>query len=514
MIDELKKKAIFLIAISTILRCIIASCLELGNDEVYYRMYAQYLQWNYFDHPPMVAWLIRITTFNLFADNSLFVRIGAIISAAVTSYLLYLCGKKLNNSYTGYLAVVIYTATLYGSIIAGTFILPDSPQTVYWVGGLYLLLCIVRTNSIDKSAKKNMLLFGIVVGIAMLCKIHSIFLWVGFLGYVCCYNRKWIMQPTLYIAGFITLLLFYPVIQWNINNHFVTYLFHGKRVAIGSSGLEFSSFFTFLAGQIFYYNPIIVFYILMATIAGLRNKISISSYQKKLLFFCSFPLLVICTVAALFNTILPHWTAPSFVTLVLLTAAYFAQKKPGNIITKMIFPKPLQYAIGLLIGIIIGGIILVNFYPGTTGKKEILFLGEGDFTLDMYGWKSIKEPIKKIIQKDILTGEMKSDASIVCNKWFPAAHIDKYIAMPLHKNFMAIGDTNDIHQYAWINNNRKKLKTGDDAYCIVPSNNYEDVRILYKKYFKTILPPIIIEQKRNGIICRYFYVWRLKSYLN
>ena len=36
---------------------------------------------------------------------------------------------------------------------------------------------------------------------------------------------------------------------------------------------------------------------------------------------------------------------------------------------------------------------------------------------------------------------MKADAVIVCNKWFPAAHTDFYLALPLKKDLIAIGDT-------------------------------------------------------------------------
>jgi len=52
---------------------LVAYSLELGNDEVYYQTYAQHLQWNYFDHPPMVALLIRLSTINLFFHNEFFV---------------------------------------------------------------------------------------------------------------------------------------------------------------------------------------------------------------------------------------------------------------------------------------------------------------------------------------------------------------------------------------------------------------------------------------------------------
>jgi len=57
------------------------------------------------------------------------------------------------------------------------------------------------------------------------------------------------------------------------------------------------------------------------------------------------------------------------------------------------------------------------------------------------------------------------------------------------------------------------LRTGDDAYCIVPSNNYFNPQELYAGSFTTILSPQIIEQKRNGKICRYFYIWRMKNFI-
>ena len=204
-----KKKTLLLIVIATLVRSIVAATIELGNDEVYYRMYAQYLQWNYFDHPPMVGWLIRFTTANLLLDHEFFIRVGAIVSAAITTWLLFLSGKKLNNEYTGFLAAIIYTATIYGSIIAGTFILPDSPQMVCWAAGLYLLIGITENKNINSQKKKNLLLFGIIAGVGMLCKIHTSFLWLGFLLYLLFYNSKWLQQPMMYIAGIITILFFY-----------------------------------------------------------------------------------------------------------------------------------------------------------------------------------------------------------------------------------------------------------------------------------------------------------------
>jgi len=503
---------LLLIGIATLVRCFIAGFVGLGNDEVYYRMYAQYLQWNYFDHPPMVGWMIRLSTFNLFADHEFFIRLGAIISAAATTWLLFLSGKKLHNAYAGFLAAIIYTATIYGSIIAGTFILPDSPQMVCWAAGLYLLTRITQYTNITRVKKKDVLLFGIATGMGMLCKIHTSFLWLGFILYVLLYNRQWLVQPVFYISGIITIFIFYPVIQWNINNHFITYLYHSNRVNITEGGFDPATFFTFAAGQVFYCNPVIFIFFIPVTIAALKNNLPLLLSQKRLLLFCSLPLILAATVISFFKPVLPHWPGPAYSGLILLTACYFSKQKEKTTSTKIQVPKPLWTAAAFLCLLVTAGIILVNFMPGTLGKKDKTILGDGDFTLDMYGWADFKKSFNQIVETDMRSGVMPANALIISNKWFPAAHLDYYAALPLKKDLIAIGDTNDIHQYAWINTERKKLQAGDDAYCIVPSNNYFDVKNMYGPYFNTILSPQAIEQKRNSTICRRFYIWRLKNY--
>ncbi len=70
-----RRNTLLLILVATIVRMIVAGTIELGNDEVYYRLYADPLQWNYFDHPPMVGWLIRLSTFNLYFDNGFTIHI-------------------------------------------------------------------------------------------------------------------------------------------------------------------------------------------------------------------------------------------------------------------------------------------------------------------------------------------------------------------------------------------------------------------------------------------------------
>jgi hypothetical protein len=307
-------------------------------------------------------------------------------------------------------------------------------------------------------------------------------------------------------------LLFFPVIKWNIDNHFISYLYQSKRVDISKGGLDFDSFLTFIAGQFFYCNPVVFILMMVAVIAAVKNKLAVAVSQQRLLLLCSLPLIVTATLISLFRNVLPHWTGPAYSCLILLTACYFAGKDEINNSRKRFMPRPILAANILLLLIITAGILFIRFFPGTIGKKDPLLLGDGDATLDMIGWKEFGKNFQHQVQVDVLSGTMKKDAVIISDKWFPAAHIDQYVAMPMQKDLIAIGDTNDIHQYAWINRERKQLKAGDDAYCIVPSNEYRDIKNIYVNSFKRVLPPQIIEQRRSGKVCRRFYIYRLKNF--
>ena len=505
------RKTILLILIATLVRFVIAGTTGLGNDEAYYRMFSSHLQWNYFDHPPMVAWLIRLTTLNLLLDTELFIRLGAIICAAMATWFIFLTGKRLGNERTGFFAASIYTATLYGSIIAGTFILPDSPQMVCWTASIYLLTGVTASVQLRNSMKRELLVFGIVAGLGMLCKVHTIFLWLGFLLFVILYNRRWLKEPVLYLSGAITILFFYPVIRWNIDNHFVTFFYHGGRVNIAEGGLDLASFGQFFGGQIFYLNPVIFVCIIIAVVHAFKNDLPVSIPHKRILLLTSLPLIIIATIISFFRNVLPHWSGPGYTGLILLTACYFTSRKKTGTFEKKLFPLPVIIAHGLQLLIIIAGLMAIQFFPGTIGNKDRQKLGEGDFTLDMFGWNDFARSFEQIYTAN-KSMENHSDRTVVLsNKWFPLAHIEHYVAGPLRLPVFASGSLEDIHQYKWINEEQGGMQDSVSVYVIIPSNYYFDIKefpILKEKVPAAIFT---IPQKRNGEDARVFKVYYFKK---
>ena len=137
---QYQKKIGWLILVTVVIKIILSSFLELGNDEVYYYTYAIQPDWNHFDHPPMVGWMIRLTSLNLHWVSTLSMRIGSILSAAIATFVIFETGTLLKNERAGYIAAVLYSLSIYTTIIAGLFVLPDSPQLLFFTLSIYLMV--------------------------------------------------------------------------------------------------------------------------------------------------------------------------------------------------------------------------------------------------------------------------------------------------------------------------------------------------------------------------------------
>jgi 4-amino-4-deoxy-L-arabinose transferase-like glycosyltransferase len=500
-----KKAILLLIIFGILIRCLVASAIELGNDEVYYWTYSQYLQWNYFDHPPLVAILIRLTTLNLSVQNvEFFVRLGSIICSAFATYFIYRAVSNTDTERAGFIAALLYNASLYGSIITGIFILPDSPQMFFWTASLLVLSKLIRS---EKPNVAHWALFGALAGLTIMSKIHGVFIWTGLILYIIFYKREWLRSWQIYLSAAMSLLVSFPFLLWNFQNHFITYQYHSSRL----EGIQFKAdnFFREIFGEIFYNNPINVFFTFIALSWFLKNAKNLKKDFLRISVLIAVPMILLLLFLAMFNDTLPHWTGPAYVTLIPLTAIYLSKTK----IHKNI-PKAVKYALAFTFLVVIVGITAIKFYPGTPGKKKSNFkYGEGDVTLDMYGWNKTAKKIDSFIIADEASGIMSRDAEFVSNKWFPAAHIDYYFARPLHKFVIGIGEMNDLHHFEWLNGYRLKDRSLKEAYCVVPSNYAADVRMVYAGKFKSIDSAAAFPVYRSNKICKYFFLYRMKNFL-
>jgi hypothetical protein len=507
---KISRLVIWLIALATIGRLIIGYMLELGNDEVYYLTYAYLPDQSDVDHPPRVGWLIQLFTLNLSLNSELFIRLGPILLSAGCSWIIYRIGCMLRDELTGFIAVILFTASFYASIIAGTFILPDSPQLFFWLVALYFLLRVIPDPS-QTANRPNIYWAGLFIGLAMLSKYTSVFLWVGTILFIVFYKRQWLSKKELYISILISFVVFMPVLIWNFDNKFISFLYHSERVDVTSNALRPDYFFTELIGEIMYNNPLVFVMIVMALIAIIRNRHFLGRDHKKLLLLIAVPVILLFLGFALFRRTLPHWTGPSYTTLILIAACWLRER---TVRSKLFKPIPGLVAWSLILTILIAilgiGQITKGWFdnPGNPKPSE---LGKNDVTLDLYGWHQINEKFTAVKYKAEKDGLIMKNAPIISWRWFPAANIDFYIARPKGMKVLALGKFEDIHKYAWLNKARGGFQTGMDGWFICTSRDFKDPVELYGACFDTIKIVDTLSIFRSGKHVMNAFVYRMKS---
>lgn len=463
------KRALFiLILVSVMIRTFLAWSVELGNDEVYYRVFGLFPSLSYFDHPPMVAWLIHLTTFGSQYTSEVLVRLSSIAIGAINTYLIY---RLAERGQSGFIAALMYTGSIYASLIAGVFIMPDTPLTIFWLTTLLIFKDILikrQTRSSDKIQSANqykMILVGCVIGLAMLSKYTGLYLWAASGLYIILYNRKWLKSWSLYLAVALTFLVFAPVLIWNYQNDFISFTFHSARVTT-QTDINWLYFGREFMGGFFYNNPINFIVIICAIIAYVRGNRYIERSNFRYLIWFSVPMIVLFWIISLTRETLPHWSGPAYFALIVLGAKWLNTLKNG---VRIAYVSVIFTLIICLLGV-----AQINYSIISLGqeKRESSSLGRGDITLDMYGWRQLGQKFAPILKSD-QSKQLVGEKPIIINyRWDESAHLDTYLALPLGLNMITAGEMIDTHFYDWINKYRGGLDLKDGGYLVLSTRYF------------------------------------------
>jgi hypothetical protein len=203
-----------------VLRLVAAAWTPLTFDEAYYWLWSKHLAFGYYDHPPMVALVIRAGTM-IAGDTELGVRLVSVLSVLPMSYAIYRTASILFGGVRiAATAALLLNATLM--VAVGTLIVtPDSPLLV---ASSFVLFCLAKLLESGRGAW--WLAVGVAVGAALLSKYSALFLGPAILIWllVTREQRRWLITPWPYLGGVVAAALFAPVIVWNADHHWVSFL--------------------------------------------------------------------------------------------------------------------------------------------------------------------------------------------------------------------------------------------------------------------------------------------------
>jgi Dolichyl-phosphate-mannose-protein mannosyltransferase len=218
--ERLVRNTVLTILALVALRLVAAAWTPLTFDEAYYWMWSKHLAFGYYDHPPAVAVLIRSGTM-IAGDTELGVRLVSILLALPMSWALYRAAAILFGGVrVAATAAILLNVTLMAAV--GTLIVtPDAPLLV---ASCFVLFCLAKVLETGRGAW--WLATGAAVGAALLSKYTALFFGPAILIWLVSVAklRRWLISPWPYLGGLVALLIFSPVVLWNAEHHWVSFI--------------------------------------------------------------------------------------------------------------------------------------------------------------------------------------------------------------------------------------------------------------------------------------------------
>lgn len=211
---KLPRIFLYLLALIFVLNILQAHFTELIFDEAYYWYYAQNMAWGYFDHPPMVALIVKISS--LFFSGELGVRfISTVLSASTYLILWFLFENQTKNKYVLQYFVLVFSMTLIHAY--GFLTLPDTPLLFFTALFLLIYKKFLKSPSIELS-----IILGFVMAALMYSKYHA-FLVILF---VLLSNLRLVFNKYAWLSVLISLICYTPHFLWLFNNDLITIKYH------------------------------------------------------------------------------------------------------------------------------------------------------------------------------------------------------------------------------------------------------------------------------------------------
>ena len=212
-------------------------------------VWSRYLSFSYYEHPPMIAWLIRGITI-IGGNNETSLEVGSQLVTLSILTIVYTGTFRLYGIKPALITLIILCSMPYFTL-GSIFLHITQPFLVFWILSLFLL---IRFH--QKPSKNWLILIGVAAGFGALSKYIMLLFYAGLFLHLLIYKRtrKDLLNPWLYFAGILSLLIFIPVIIWNAQHDWISFRWQLEK---GTSGADFGvNTFAFTVGHLILFSPL------------------------------------------------------------------------------------------------------------------------------------------------------------------------------------------------------------------------------------------------------------------
>src|SRR4030043_1372796 len=388
---------VFLLAISVFrIYYIQQGPLDLSPDEAHYWEWSRRLDWSYYSKGPMIAYLIYIGT-AILGDNVFGIRVMAVIFSALSRVFIYALGKNMYDKRGGLLsAILLQIIPLFSTY--GIIFTIDSPFIFFWILSLFLFwksinrteLCVMSDESRKNKTKtsritnyaprKYCILLGISLGFGLLTKYTMALFYLCSFFFLLSRERKLFFTRGPYIAFFLSLLIFIPVILWNAEYNWVT-LRHTAGQAHIAEGLRITvkDFFEFIGSQLGVITPLL-FILMSVSLWSQRN------YKEgSLLFWFFTPVIAFFLLKSLQGKVQANWALPGYVTGIIAFSVFSRKVFSEGKVKKILIVTAILLSVS---------VTAVAHYPSILNLSV-----KQDPTSRLRGWKELGSEVAKLYEK-------------------------------------------------------------------------------------------------------------------
>lgn len=215
-----------------IFRLVFVNALPLSGDEAYHWEWSRHLDWGFYDHPPLTAYLIRLSTLLLGTRFELGVRLPALVCLLGAAWCAFLLARTLarqadvSTNGAGRAGFAAGSMVLLFPLHAGLglYMSTDPALVVTWSAGL---LFLVRALS-GKGRYRDWAFAGLAFGLAGMSKFLAIMIVPALAIFMVIEPnmRRWWRRPEPYLMGLIAAGCVAPFIVWNALNDWPTFRFN------------------------------------------------------------------------------------------------------------------------------------------------------------------------------------------------------------------------------------------------------------------------------------------------
>ncbi|MBI3815882.1 MAG: glycosyltransferase family 39 protein [Nitrospinae bacterium] len=359
----------------------ISSNLTIHPDEADHWVWSQHLSWGYFEHPPMIAFVIRLFT-EVFGDTWYAIELCSQSLSLITIIFLFLLSKELFGWEAALLSVIILES-IPMFFIGSTILTIDSALIAFWMMTAYLFC-----RGIKEEKKGFFLLSGVTFGLGLMSKYTMILLPAAIFLYLIFSpaHRNFLKRKEPYLSFIIGLIIFSPVILWNVQHGWLSFKYQISKGLTG--GEKGGQFFFFIGSQFVILGPTLFLFFLYSLYRGFRNYRDHNILYLTVL--SAFPFFFFS-----FASLRSKYTDVSWSDVALIVGVILMGKILLDVCREMSFRKRVSiYLILFMPGFLISAVIAAH------AMKPFHFIPQHlDKSLEMYGWDEMGKKVEEAFDR-------------------------------------------------------------------------------------------------------------------